>query len=94
MLNITYKILPEVLVDYFELTHHKIKGEDLHFHFKEKNENCTQRIYYSSLLKNFSRRGLHFIWVWADNQNFRVDIKLLLSEIKFRIFIPVDCLMY
>ena len=31
-------LLPEVLVDYFELTNHKIKGEEHHFYFKEKNE--------------------------------------------------------
>ena len=30
--------LPEVLVDYFELSHHKVQGEELHFHFKEKNQ--------------------------------------------------------
>ena len=37
-LEIAKLLLPEVLVDYFELTHHKIKGEELHFYFKEKNE--------------------------------------------------------
>ena len=37
LLGIAKLLLPGVLVDYFELTHHKIKGEELHFHFKEKN---------------------------------------------------------
>jgi hypothetical protein len=30
-------LLPEVLVSYFELTKHEIKGEDLHFYFTENN---------------------------------------------------------
>ena len=35
-LEIAKLLLPEVLVDYFELTHHKLKEEELHFHFKER----------------------------------------------------------
>jgi len=31
-------LLPEVVIDYFELTSHKLKEEELHFYFKEKNE--------------------------------------------------------
>ena len=30
-------LLPEVLVDYFDLTKHEIKGEELHFYFTELN---------------------------------------------------------
>ena len=37
-LEIAKFLLPEVLIEYFELTNHKINGEALHFHFKEKNE--------------------------------------------------------
>ena len=37
-LEIAKLMLPEVLIEYFELTDHKIKGEELHFYFKEKNE--------------------------------------------------------
>lgn len=33
-----YKLLlPEVLVDYFELTKHEVKTDQLHFYFKEVN---------------------------------------------------------
>ena len=31
-------LLPEVLIDYFELTNHLLKGEEIHFYFKEKKE--------------------------------------------------------
>ena len=37
LLGIANLLLPVVLVDYFELTSHAVKGEDLHFYFKEKN---------------------------------------------------------
>ena len=37
-LEIANLLLPEFLIEYFELTNHKIKGENLHFYFKEKNE--------------------------------------------------------
>ena len=37
-IDIAKLLLPEVLIEYFELTNHKIKGEELHFYFKEKNE--------------------------------------------------------
>lgn len=37
-LEVVKLLLPEVLIDYFELTHQKTKGEELHFYFKEKNE--------------------------------------------------------
>ena len=37
-LDIIKLLLPEVLINYFELTAHKIEGEELHFYFKEKNE--------------------------------------------------------
>ena len=38
LLPIAKLLLPEVLVSYFKLTHHKIKAEELHFHFEEYNE--------------------------------------------------------
>jgi hypothetical protein len=38
ILGIANLLLPEVLVDYFELTNHKQKGEELHFYFKERND--------------------------------------------------------
>lgn len=38
LLGIENLLLPGVLVDYFELTNHEIKGEELHFYFKEKND--------------------------------------------------------
>jgi len=31
-------LLPEVLVNYFDLTRHLIKGEEIHFYFTELNE--------------------------------------------------------
>ena len=38
LLPIAKLLLPEVLVSYFELTHHKIKADELHFYFAEYNE--------------------------------------------------------
>jgi len=38
LLAIANLLLPEVLVTYFDLTKHEIKGEELHFHFTELNE--------------------------------------------------------
>jgi len=38
MVEILKLLLFEVLIDCFEMTNHKIEGEDLHSYFKEKNE--------------------------------------------------------
>lgn len=38
LLSIANLLLPEVLVTYFELTKHEIKGEEIHFYFTELNE--------------------------------------------------------
>jgi len=53
-LDIAKLLLPEVLVNYFELTHHKVEGEELHFHFKEKNEQPKE---YSSV--KLSSKGFY-----------------------------------
>ena len=37
LLSIANLLLPEVLVSYFELINHQVKGEDLHFYFTENN---------------------------------------------------------
>ncbi|SHJ32428.1 ISAon1 family transposase N-terminal region protein, partial [Aequorivita viscosa] len=37
LLAIANLLLPEVLVTYFDLTKHEIKGEELHFYFTELN---------------------------------------------------------
>ncbi|MCP4653737.1 MAG: transposase [Candidatus Omnitrophica bacterium] len=37
LVSVAKLLLPEVLVEYFELTEHQIVGEELHFHFREKN---------------------------------------------------------
>jgi hypothetical protein len=37
LLSIANLLLPEVLVSYFELINHLVKGEDLHFYFTENN---------------------------------------------------------
>lgn len=37
LLAVANLILPEVLIEYFELTKHTLKGEDLHFYFTESN---------------------------------------------------------
>ena len=31
-------LLPEVLVTYFDLTKHEVKGEEIHFYFRELND--------------------------------------------------------
>lgn len=38
LLSIANLLLPEVLVRYFDLTKHEVKGEEIHFYFKELNE--------------------------------------------------------
>lgn len=38
LLAIANLLLPEVLVTYFDLTKHEIKGEELHFYFTEQNK--------------------------------------------------------
>ena len=37
LLAIANLLLPEVLVTYFDLTQHKIKGQEIHFYFTELN---------------------------------------------------------
>ena len=38
LLAIANLLLPEILVTYFDLTKHEIKGEEVHFYFTELNE--------------------------------------------------------
>lgn len=38
LLAIANLLLPEVLVNYFDMTKHEIKGEELHFYFTERND--------------------------------------------------------
>jgi len=38
LLSIAKFLLPEVLVTYFDLTKHEVKGEEIHFYFTELNE--------------------------------------------------------
>ncbi len=38
LLSIANLLLPEVLVKYFDMTKHYIKGEEIHFYFTELNE--------------------------------------------------------
>ena len=38
LLAIGNLLLPEILVTYFDLTKHEIKGEEVHFYFTELNE--------------------------------------------------------
>ena len=38
LLTIANLLLPEVLVTYFTLTKHEVKGEEIHFYFTELNE--------------------------------------------------------
>lgn len=38
LLAIANLLLPEVLVTYFDLTKHEVKGDDLHFYFTEQNK--------------------------------------------------------
>lgn len=37
LLSIANLLLPEVLVEYFDMTKHEIKGEEIHFYFTELN---------------------------------------------------------
>jgi len=37
LLAISNLLLPEVLVTYFDLTKHEVKGEEIHFYFSELN---------------------------------------------------------
>ena len=38
LLSIANLLLPEVLVSYFDLKKHEVKGEELHFYFTEQNK--------------------------------------------------------
>ena len=38
LIAIANLLLPEILVTYFDLTRHEIKGEELHFYFTEQNK--------------------------------------------------------
>ena len=38
LLSIANLLLPEVLVTYFDLKKHEVKGEELHFYFTEQNK--------------------------------------------------------
>ena len=37
LLSIANLLLPEVLVEYFDMTKHEINGEEIHFYFTEMN---------------------------------------------------------
>ena len=66
ILAISKLLLPEVLIDYFELTSHKIEGESLHFYFKEKNKHpkeyasgklSSKGFYPEATIQDFPIRG-------------------------------------
>lgn len=38
LLSIANLLLPEVLITYFDLTKHEIKGDEIHFYFTELNK--------------------------------------------------------
>lgn len=38
LLAIANLLLPEVLIKYFDLTKHEVKGEEIHFYFTELND--------------------------------------------------------
>ena len=42
LLAVANLLLPEVLIEYFELTKHDLKGEELHFYFTENNSTPTE----------------------------------------------------
>ena len=44
LLSVAKLLLPEVLIEYFELTKHELKGEELHFYFTENNSIPTEFI--------------------------------------------------
>jgi hypothetical protein len=65
-IEIANLLLPEVLVNYFELTNHKLKSEELHFYFKEKNEQpkeyaslqlSSKGFYPEAIVQDFPIRG-------------------------------------
>ncbi|WP_139959510.1 ISAon1 family transposase N-terminal region protein [Flavicella sediminum] len=66
LLTVSNLLLPEVLIDYFELTKHDVKGEELHFYFTENNsvplEFKTQKLtskgfFPEATLQDFPLRG-------------------------------------
>ena len=56
LLSIANLLLPEVLVSYFELINHEIKGEDLHFYFTENNSIPEKLKELKCILKGSSQR--------------------------------------
>jgi len=66
LLAIAKLLLPEVLIEYFDLTSHTIKGEEIHFYFKEdnitpvefKDQNLTSKGFFvEATLQDFPIRG-------------------------------------
>ena len=66
LLAVANLLLPEVLIEYFELTNHDLKGEELHFYFTENNsvpiEFKTQKLtskgfFPEATLQDFPLRG-------------------------------------
>ena len=66
LLAVANLLLPEVLINYFELTKHDVKGEELHFYFTENNsvplEFKTQKLtskgfFPEATLQDFQLRG-------------------------------------
>ena len=66
LLAVANLLLPEVLIEYFELTKHELKGEELHFYFTEnnsipkefKNQNLSSKGFFpEATLQDFPLRG-------------------------------------
>ena len=66
LLAIAKLLLPEVIIEYFDLTSHHTKGEEIHFYFKEdnitpaefKNQKLTSKGFFSeATLQDFPIRG-------------------------------------
>lgn len=68
LLSVAKLLLPEVLVDYFDLRKHELIGEELHFHFVEKNivpsnfsgdKLMSKGFFEPSRVQDFPIRGKH-----------------------------------
>lgn len=85
-LSIAKLLLPEVLIDYFELTDNTVKEGELHFYFKEKNDHpvefkktklISKGFFPESTIQDFPIRGKHvYLHVtrrrWHDQKTNKV----------------------
>lgn len=82
-------LLPDYLVEYFDVTNFEKKGEELHLFFEEKNlfpaefgsvKHSSKGFFDEIIIQDFPIRGLHaFLHIkrrrWLNHQNGKVEFR-------------------